>query len=407
MSYNFDHKIDRSHTGSVKWEFVPDWNDPDEKNWINACKAQSQIIPMWVADMDFACPEPVLSALKQRVDHGIFGYTHSDSGDLAAIVDWMKKRHGWRIQKDWIVSTPGVVPALHMLVRALTHPGDKVLIQQPVYYPFFSAIKNNDCRIVSNSLVLTDNRYHMDFDDLEVTTADPKVKLAILCSPHNPVGRVWTTEELHRFGHICRRNQVLIIADEIHADLIYPGYRFIPFAMTDPVFAQNSIICTAPSKTFNLAGLQTSNIVIADETIRSKFERVIRANGMFGVNPFGMTACRAVYEKGEKWLEALLQYLNENLNALVAYFSQKIPKIKVVKPEGTYLVWLDCRSLGLDNRQLNDLFLRQAGVCLDPGGLFGPEGNGFQRINIACPRSLMMEALERIAKAVKNIRTES
>ncbi len=402
MSYNFDLEIDRAHTGSVKWEFAPDWNNPDGENRINACKKRNQILPMWVADMDFACPEPVISALKQRVDHGIFGYTLPDTGDLAAVVGWMKKRHGWLIQKDWIVFTPGVVPALHMLVRTFARPGDKVLVQQPVYYPFFSAIMNNNCRIVSNSLKLTDNRYRMDFEDLEVKTADPKVKLAILCSPHNPVGRVWTPEELHRFGQICLQNNVMVISDEIHADLIYPGQHFVPFAMVDKTFTKNSITCTAPSKTFNLAGLQTSNIIVADEKIRGKFKHAIQSNGLFGVNVFGMTACRAAYEKGEPWLDALLQYLHENLRDMISYFSRNIPEVKIIQPEGTYLVWLDCRSLGLNNNRLNDLFLNQAGICFDPGSLFGPEGDGFQRINIACPRSLLMEALVRIAKAVKN-----
>ena len=402
MSYNFDKNIDRAHTGSVKWEFAPDWNDPDEKNRINACEDPNQVLPMWVADMDFACPEPIIRALKQRVDHGIFGYTRPDSGDLAAVVDWMKKRHGWHIKSDWIVSTPGVVPAIHMMVQAFTQAGDKVLVQQPVYYPFFSAIKSNDCRIVSNSLVLTDNQYHMDFEDLEEKTTDPKVKLAILCHPHNPVGRVWNAEELRQFGQICMQNNVMVISDEIHADLIYPGQHFVPFDMVDSNFSQNSITCTAPSKTFNLAGLQTSNIIIANKNIRDKFKLAIQSTGLFGVNPFGLTACRAAYEHGEHWLDALLQYLHENLRSMTQYFSDNIPAIKVIQPEGTYLVWLDCRSLGLNNHKLNDLFLNQAGVCLDPGSLFGPEGDGFQRINIACPRSLLLDAAERIAVSAKN-----
>ena len=401
MSYDFDKRIDRANTGSVKWEFAPDWNDPDKNNRINACEDHNRVLPMWVADMDFACPEPVLRALKKRVDHGIFGYTWPGTGDLAPVSDWMKKRHGWQIQENWIVSTPGVVPALHMLVKAFTQPGDKVLVQRPVYYPFFNAIKNNECRIVSNSLVLTDNRYHMDFSDLELKTADPKVKLAILCSPHNPVGRVWDPGELRRFGQICMQNNVLVISDEIHADLIFPGQQFVPFAMVDTSFLQNSIICTAPSKTFNLAGLQTSNIIIANEKIRYKFKRIVQSIGLSDVNPFGMTACRAAYENGAPWLDALLKYLHKNLLEMDSFLTRDIPEIKIIPPEGTYLVWLDCRSLSLNNHQLNQLFLNQAGVCLDPGSLFGPEGDGFQRINIACPRSVLMEALQRIADSVR------
>ncbi len=355
---------------------------------------------MWVADMDFPSPEPVVKALQERAQHGIFGYTQPDQAYLSAVTGWMKKRHGWHVEDSWIVTTQGVVPALHMLVKALTQPGDKVLIQRPVYYPFFSAIEKNACRIISNSLVLTDGQYHMDYDDLEAKTADPDVKVAILCNPHNPVGRVWTREELQRFGHICLRNHVRVISDEIHGDLVYPGVTFSPFAVADSAFQENSVVCTAPSKTFNLAGLQTSNIFIPDKKNRQKFKESLLANGLFGLNPFGMTACRVAYEEGEPWLEDLLNYLKNNLDALINFFEREIPEIRVIHPQGTYLVWFDCRSLGLDKHQLRNLFLNQARVFLDEGSLFGPEGDGFERINIACPRSLLMEALGRIVDAI-------
>jgi cystathionine beta-lyase len=401
MPTNFDIEIDRRHTGSVKWEFVIDSEDPSKKSRTDACFGSNRILPMWVADMDFPSPEPVVKALQERARHGIFGYTQPDQAYLEAVTGWMKKRHAWPVEESWIVTTQGVVPALHLLVRALTQPGDKILIQQPVYYPFFSAIEKNGCRIVSNSLVLAEGQYHMDYDDLESKTADPDVKLAILCSPHNPVGRVWTREELHRFGHICLRNHVRVISDEIHGDLVYPGVTFCPFSMADSVFQENSIVCTAPSKTFNLAGLQTSNIFIPDRKIRQKFKESLLSNGLFGLNPFGTTACRVAYEEGEPWLEDLLRYLKKNLDALITLFERDIPEIRVIHPQGTYLVWFDCRSLGLDNHQLRNLFLNQARVFLDEGSLFGPEGDGFQRINIACPRPLLMEALGRIVAAIK------
>jgi cystathionine beta-lyase len=403
MPTNFDIEIDRRHTGSVKWEFVMDPDDPSKKNRTQVCYASNRILPMWVADMDFQSPEPVVKALQERARHGIFGYTQPDRAYLEAVTGWMKKRHGWQVEASWIVPTQGVVPALHLLVRTLTQPGDKVLIQQPVYYPFFSAIEKNGCRIVSNALVLNDDQYHMDYDDLETKAADPDVKLAILCSPHNPVGRVWTREELQRFGHICQRNHVQVISDEIHGDLVYPGVTFCPFSMADSAFQESSVVCTAPSKTFNLAGLQTSNIFIPDMAIRNKFKESLLASGLFGLNPFGSTACRAAYERGEPWLEDLLHYLKNNLQALIDHFERNIPEIRVIHPQGTYLVWFDCRALGLKKHQLRNLFLNQARVFLDEGSLFGPEGEGFERINIACPRPLLMEALGRILAAVKGI----
>ena len=401
MPNDFDIEIDRRYTGSVKWEFAIDSEDPSQKSRTDACFGSNRVLPMWVADMDFPSPEPVIKALQKRAQHGIFGYTQPDQAYLEAVTGWMKKRHGWHVEESWIVTTQGVVPALHLLVRALTQPGDKILIQRPVYYPFFSAIEKNGCRIVSNSLVMTDGQYRMDYDDLETKAADPDVKLAILCSPHNPVGRVWTREEIQRFGHICLRNHVRVISDEIHGDLVYPGVTFSPFAVADSAFQENTVVCTAPSKTFNLAGLQTSNIFIPDTNIRQKFKESLLANGLSGLNPFGMTACRAAYEEGEPWLEDLLHYLKANLDALVNFFESEIPEIKVIHPEGTYLVWFDCRSLGLDKHQLRNLFLDQARVFLDEGNLFGPEGDGFERINIACPRSLLMEALGRIFAAIK------
>jgi cystathionine beta-lyase len=298
--------------------------------------------------------------------------------------------------------TPGVVPALHMLVSAFASPGDTVLVQRPVYYPFFGAVTENGCRLVSNSLVLDDGRYCMDLDDLEEKAADPRCKLAILCNPHNPVGRVWTATELKAFGEICRKHDVLVVADEIHGDLVYSGHTFTPYATLDPDLADRCITCTAPSKTFNLAGLQTSNIIISNPELRLRFKQVMKANGIFGLNPFGMAACRAAYNQGEAWLAKLLSYLEGNRDALCELFAREVPHIPVIATEGTYLSWFDCRALGLDPLALRDLMVDRARVVLDEGYIFGPEGRGFERINIACPRPVLLEAAQRIIQALRD-----
>jgi len=293
-----------------------------------------------------------------------------------------------------------VVPALNMLVRTFISPGDKVLIQPPVYYPFYEAIKNNGGEIVTNPLIYGNGRYQMDFADLEQKAKDSRVKMAILCSPHNPVGRVWTREELVRYGEICIKNNMLVVSDEIHGDLIYKGSVFTPFAKISRDFAQHSISCTAPSKTFNIAGLQTSCIIIPNDDLRPRFERTIHGNGLGLTSVFGTTALQAAYDHGEPWLEQALSYLQANLEYLEAFAAEHIPQIDIVRPEGTYLVWLDCRRLGLDKFELKRLMMEDARVYLDEGFIFGPEGEGFERINIACPRSILAEALDRISNAI-------
>lgn len=403
MLSDFDTEVNRQRTGAVKWEVIQDAENPSRWIQTDAYFGERRILPMWVADMDFSCPEPVKNALQERARHGIFGYTQPDEAYFRALIDWMARRHGWDVAKEWVLISHGVVPALHMLVRSFVPPGKKVLVQRPVYYPFFSAIERNNAGVVSNSLVLEDGRYRMDFKDLEKKAADPDVTLAILCSPHNPVGRVWSAEELQTFGEICLAHGVMVVSDEIHGDLVYPGQRFTPYASLDRRLADNSVICTAPSKTFNLAGLQTSNIVIPNKGIREQFQDALRANGIFGVNPFGMVACRAAYEEGEEWLEQLKIYLHRNLCAMMDLFQQQIQHIPVIQPEGTYLVWFDCRALGLNHSELRDLMLNRAGVFLDEGYIFGPEGSGFERINIACPRSVLLEAVQRIVGAVESL----
>ncbi|ERI89495.1 putative hemolysin [Clostridiales bacterium oral taxon 876 str. F0540] len=386
MKYDFDRIIERKNTKSVKWDLK-----------------KKDIIPMWVADMDFEVPEEVVQAIKSRAEHKIYGYTAPGNEYYDAIINWFKRRHNFSVKKDWINYCPGVVPAVNMLIRAFTKPGDKVIIQVPVYYPFFTAVKNNGCEVVENPLKLNEGKYEIDFEDLGKKLADEKVKALVLCSPHNPVGRVWTREELVRIGELCIKNNVLVISDEIHCDLVHKEYKHIPFASINEDFAQISAICTAPSKTFNLAGLQTSSIIIANNELRKKFYDVLDSNGIWAPNIFGIEALEAAYNYGEQWLEDVIDYLTGNLEFLSKYINNNIPKLKIIKPQGTYLVWIDCRELGFDSKKLHQFFLETAGVWFDEGYIFGTGGEGFERINIACSRGLLEEALKRIEKAVNSL----
>lgn len=403
MKQSFDTEIAREGTNSIKWEFIQGEKDLLHFDHTDRFFGDDRILPMWVADMDFRCPEPVVEALIERAQHGIYGYTAPTTAFYESVVNWMKRRHGWKIKPEWICVTPGVVPALNMLVRTFVPSGDRVLIQPPVYYPFFMAIENNQAELVTNPLIYQDGRYCMDFEDLEHKARDSRVKMAILCSPHNPVGRVWTRSELMEFGRICAENDVLVVSDEIHGDLVYNGYSFTPFADLSPEFAQRSMICTAPSKTFNIAGLQTSCIIIPNEDARSRFKKTLLSNGLFGISCFGVVALQAAYDEGEEWLERVIAYVEGNLEYLESYIAEHIPQISVVRPEGTYLVWLDCRGLGLDSKDLGKLMMENARVYLDHGIIFGPEGEGFERINIACPRSILAEALHRIRDAITGL----
>jgi cystathionine beta-lyase len=315
----------------------------------------------------------------------------------------MQRRHGWTVAPEWIVPAPGIVPALYMLVRTFAAPGEKALIQTPVYYPFYSAIRHNQVEVVRNPLHNRSGRYAMDFDDLEAKLADPAVKLAILCSPHNPVGRVWTAGELRRFGELCLARGVPVVADEIHGDLILPGQRFTPFATLGEAFAQNTIVCTAPSKTFNLAGLKTANLLIPNPELRRRFAQTQARSGLFGVNAFGLVATEAAYTQGEEWLDQMLVYLDDNRRTLESFVARYLPQIAVTPLEGTYLAWLDCRRLGLEAGDLKRMLLEEARVYPDHGPRFGVEGHGFIRLNIACPRSILIEALDSIKAAVDGL----
>jgi cystathionine beta-lyase len=400
MKPNFDTEVSRRDSNSVKWEFTQSEEDLLKWQQTDCCFGKDRVLPMWVADMDFRSPGPVVDALVARAQHGIYGYSAPSQAFYQSVISWMQRRHGWQIESEWICLTPGVVPALNMLVRAFVSAGERVIIQPPVYYPFYGAVENNGAELVLNPLLYEDGHYRMDFADLKDKCKDPNLKLAILCNPHNPVGRVWTRDELVQFGDICLENNVLVVSDEIHADLVYKGHEFTPFARISDAFARSSITCTSPSKTFNLAGLQTSCIVIPDRTLRSKFERILQSNGLFGIGTFGVVALQAAYDHGEEWLGQLIEYLEGNLAYLQEFTAARIPQLTVVRPEGTYLVWLDCRALGLDKWELKRLMFQDARVYLDEGFIFGPEGEGFERINIACPRAILVEALDRIAQAI-------
>jgi cystathionine beta-lyase len=382
MLYNFDHTPQRRGTNCVKWD---------------TAEAQGAI-PMWVADMDFCVAKPITDALMRRVEHGVFGYTQVPDAYYDAIISWFQRRHDWHIQREWIQYTSGVVPALSVVVKALTQPGDKVLILTPVYNCFFSSIRNNGCETAESALVYEDGTYHVDFEDMERKAADPSVKLFILCNPHNPAGRVWTPEELRKMNEICLKHGVKVVADEIHCELVMPGYRFTPFASVSKECLDNAITCNSPSKSFNTAGLQIANIICNDAETRDRIDRAININEVCDVNPFGVEALMAAYNESEEWINQLCLYLHDNYKALCEFFKTKMPQLTVTKLEGTYLVWVDIRPLGISSDELTEKLLREGHVLVNSGTMYGREaGEGFIRINIACSRQQMMEALERIA----------
>lgn len=393
MKYNFDLLIDRMNTNCSKWDGADVFLGPAAKG----------ALPMWVADMDFAAPQPVIEALKARVEHGVFGYpTVLSDSYYESVINWMDKHYNWSVKLEWLVYTPGVVAALNYLVQVFTQEGDAVAIQTPVYYPFTSSIANNKRQVVVNPLKLEEGRYTMDYDDLEKKLAENNVKMMFLCNPQNPVGRVWTKEELVKVGEICLKYNVLVISDEIHGDLTFKGFTTTTFASISEEFAQNSIICTAPSKTFNLAGLQTSNLFIPNTKLRQKFSDYMKKLHLLKPNIFGLLATEVAYKCGEEWLEQVKDYLQGNLEYLLEFFADRIDRIKVIQPEGTYLIWLDCRKLDMDVQSLRRFMLEEARVAMDDGFVFGQGGDGFMRINIACPRATLQEGLRRIEQAVKN-----
>lgn len=385
MKYDFDKTIDRRATNSYKWDSAPEG-----------------VLPMWVADMDFRTASAIIDALQKRVAHGIFGYARVPDAYYGAVTSWFSRRHGWDIDREWIIYTSGVVPAVSAVIKALTVPGDKVIVQTPVYNCFFSSIRNNGCEIVSNPLRRTADTYEMDFAALERCAADPRAKVMLLCNPHNPAGRVWTPDELTRLGNICLRNGVTVVSDEIHCELVYQGFKYTPFASLSDAFLHRSVTCVSPSKAFNIAGLQIANIVAFDNDLRSRIDKAININEVCDVNPFGVAATIAAYNEGEEWLNQLVDYLHGNYEAMAEFCRRELPEFPITRLEGTYLVWMDCSSLGMPSDALEHALLDDARLWLNAGTMYGAEGEGYMRWNIACPRSVMLDGLNRFINFVRS-----
>lgn len=385
MKFDFDEMTTRRGTNAVKWDLA---KDPD-------------VLPMWVADMDFPTAPAIIEALEKRVKHGIFGYTKVPSEYYDAVVNWFKRRHLWSINPDWIVYTSGVVPAVSAILKALTMPGDKVLMQTPVYNCFYSCIHNSGCQVASSPLIPDGDTYRMDFEDLERKAKDERVKVMLLCSPHNPAGRVWTKDELTRVGEICLKHGVTVLSDEIHCELVYDGHIHIPFASLSDEFSKHSVTCVSPSKAFNIAGLQIANIVCENDEMRRRIDRAINLNEVCDVNPFGVLATIAAYNNGEEWLEQLLDYINGNYLFMKKYCAEHLPQFPLAKLEGTYLVWMDCRTLNTPTHELEERLIDEAKLWLNAGKMYGDEGEGFMRWNIACQRTRLIDGLERFRKYVE------
>jgi cysteine-S-conjugate beta-lyase len=385
----FNQIIDRKNTKCYKWDYNKE------------IFGKEDLLSMWVADMDFQAPPEVLEVLQKRVDHGVFGYTGITDSFYDSIIKWMKDRFNWKIKKEWIIATPGIVPSINFAIQTYTEKNDKILIQTPVYYPFFTSIKNNNRILVVSELKLINDHYEMDFENLEKKLADD-VKMMILCSPHNPVSRVWKLEELQRISELCLKNDVLLISDEIHADLILSSNKHNPIPTISKEIADNSLTMFAPSKTFNVAGLSLSFVVISNKKIRVKFQKTMLNLGLHLSNLFGIEALEASYTYGQKWLEELLIYIEDNYIFVQQYLQNNIPQIKAIKMEGTYLLWLDCREMGLSQKELVNFFINKAGLALNDGAKFGKGGKGFMRMNLGCSRKLIEQALDQLAIAIKN-----
>lgn len=385
--YDFDKIVDRRGTSCLKYDFQVERRGRDD------------LLPLWVADMDFALPENILDDIQKRVSHGIFGYTDPKREYFDSVIGWFYSHFGWEGKPEWITVTPGVVVAISVAVRALTKEGEGVLIQQPVYYPFSEAILLNKRKLVNNQLVYENGKYSIDFEDFEKKIVDENVKLFILCSPHNPVGRVWTEEELRKMGEICLKHNVIIVSDEIHCDFTYEGHKHTVFPSLGEEFENNVVFCTAPSKTFNIAGLHVSNIFIPNPEIRKKFKSELESFGFSQPNVLGLTACQSVYSKGEEWYRELKEYIAGNLDFAREYFAENMPKIRLVEPDGTYLIWLDCEKLGLSVEELESFVEDKAKLWVDFGKIFGKDSGQFIRLNIACPRKTLRQALEQLRAA--------
>lgn len=388
--YNFDEVIERKGTNCAKWD-----------GWKTHDKAED-VMPLWVADMDFKALPEITEAIIERAKHGVYGYTFVDDEYFQAICDWMQRRHNLTVTPENIVTTPGVVTALKLAVNVFTKPGDAIIINKPVYAPFDGSIDANNRTKIECPMIYDGSSYKMDFELFEQLIVDNDVKMYILCNPHNPIGKVWTKEELQKMGNICKKHGVLVVSDEIHHDFVYPGYQYTSFVNADESFKEFSIICTAPSKTFNIAGIKTSNILFFNDKLKDTFTKAKGAYG-FSAEPniFGIEACKAAYTHGDKWVDELVAYLDGNVKFLDNYLKEKMPMIKLVKPEGLYVVWVDFNALNMSNEELASFMSDEAKVWFNEGYSFGKEGSGFERINIATPRSVLKEALDRLYNALK------
>lgn len=384
--FDFDQIIERQGSGSVKWDSVEN----------------PSILPMWVADMDFRAAPAIVDALQKRVEHGIFGYAKVPDAYYEATINWFSRKHSFPIERDWILYTSGVVPAISAILKALTNPGDGVIVQTPVYNCFFSSIRNMGCQLVENPLVNCDGHYQVDFEDLENKASRSDVTVMILCNPHNPVGRAWTKQELVRIGEICFKHGVKVISDEIHCDLMFPGNHHQPFAALGDEFLMNTVTTHSPSKSFNIAGLQIANIVTANKELKQKVDRALNIHEVCDVNPFGVAALVAAYNQGEEWLNELNHYLYENYLAVVEFVQDQLPKLSVIQQEATYLAWIDCRKLDIPSEKIGEMLLKEGSLMINQGSVYGNSGDGYIRLNMACPRALLLEGLERMASVLGN-----
>jgi cystathionine beta-lyase len=391
MMWNFDEPARREGTNSIKY-------DLREETF-----GVKDVIPMWVADMDFNTPDFIVEALQERLKHEIFGYTFRPSAYFTSIIGWLDKRHNWKVEKEWISFCPGIVPALNFCTLAFTQPGDKIIVQPPVYFPFFSAVESHGRNLIYNSLIESDGKWEMDYESL-ISAIDGKTRMIMISNPHNPVGRVWAPEEMNRLAEICLKNNILVLSDEIHCDLILPGYTHTPFASLSEKNAEITITCIAPSKTFNLAGLSTSSVIISNPLLRKSFNRFVENLHVGGGNIFGTIASVAAYTHGHDWLDALLDYIDHNVAFVEDYCEKMIPEIIPVKPEATYMIWLDCRKFGMSGKELQSFFVKKAGVGMNEGSTFGPGGEGFMRMNLAATHQTVIKAMEQIEKAVSALR---
>lgn len=389
MRYNFDEAPCRENTSCLKW---------DKREEVFG---RADVIPMWIADMDFRTPPFIIEALRGRLDHDILGYSYRPDSYFESFINWVSALHRWEIHKEWIEFSPGVVPALNLCTHAYTSPGDEIIIQPPVYPPFFGAVNDHGRKLVFNQLVETAEGFRIDFEGLRKAIT-PKTRMLILSNPHNPVGRVWTRNELTELAEICSEKGIVILSDEIHSDLLLPGAKHVPLASVSEKAAAVTVTCMAPSKTFNLAGLSTSSMIISDPGLMEKYRKTLIGLHMHLGNIFGNVASEAAYTHGREWLAQLMDYVEGNVDLVMDFCRDRLPVIKPVRPEATYMIWLDCRAMGMNGPELNRLFVDEAGVGMNEGSRFGPGGEGFMRMNLACPRATVLRALEQIENAIKN-----